>query len=180
MARDDSLRRSGNAIYTCTSFWGFYGSTFMTHKFHEDLKNSPNNILTVSTTVFSEPSAVSPPSKVCNLQPSLIFPENTMTCRRSSLMKAQHSSHCTSLGTAQSTFYQTAHLLRARSTPKVLSTKNLKLKLPCQKLSPRYIESFKIVHQIYPVTYWLQLPYSYRISPSFRVTPQAGSPLPSY
>ncbi|KAI2649191.1 Transposon Tf2-6 polyprotein [Labeo rohita] len=39
-----------------------------------------------------------------------------------------------------------------------LSTRDLRLRLPCRKLSPRYIGSFKILRQINEVTYQLQLP----------------------
>ncbi|KAI2663454.1 Transposon Tf2-11 polyprotein [Labeo rohita] len=39
-----------------------------------------------------------------------------------------------------------------------LSTRDLRLRLPCRKLSPRYIGSFKILRQINDVTFQLQLP----------------------
>lgn len=48
-----------------------------------------------------------------------------------------------------------------------LSTKNLKLKLPCKKLSPSFVSPFKIIQQINPVSYHLELPPSYSISPIF-------------
>lgn len=47
-----------------------------------------------------------------------------------------------------------------------LSMQNLKFILPCHKLSPRFIGPFKINQ----VTYWLQLPPSYSISPMFHMS----------
>ncbi|KAL0173711.1 hypothetical protein M9458_029679 [Cirrhinus mrigala] len=51
-----------------------------------------------------------------------------------------------------------------------LSTRDLKLRLPSRKLSPRYVGPFKILRQINDVTYQLELPATYRISPSFHVS----------
>lgn len=51
-----------------------------------------------------------------------------------------------------------------------LSNKNLKLKLPSQKVSPRYIGPFKVFRQINPVIYHLHLPSNYRMSPSFHAS----------
>ncbi|KAK3556677.1 hypothetical protein QTP70_012832 [Hemibagrus guttatus] len=51
-----------------------------------------------------------------------------------------------------------------------LSTRNLKLKLPCNKLTPKFIGPFKIVRQVNPICYHLQLPASYCICPSFHVS----------
>ncbi|KAK3526101.1 hypothetical protein QTP70_015426, partial [Hemibagrus guttatus] len=48
-----------------------------------------------------------------------------------------------------------------------LSTWNLRLKLPCRKLSPKFIGPFEIVRQVNPVAYRLRLPASYRICPTF-------------
>ncbi|KAK3542748.1 hypothetical protein QTP70_001884, partial [Hemibagrus guttatus] len=51
-----------------------------------------------------------------------------------------------------------------------LSTRNLRLKLPCLKLSPKFIGPFEIVRQVNPVAYWLRLPVTYRICPTFHVS----------
>ncbi len=47
---------------------------------------------------------------------------------------------------------------------------HLRLRLPCRKLSPRYIGPFPIQRQINEVTYQLQLPPRYRIHPTFHVS----------
>uniref|UniRef100_A0A9J8BT73 Chromo domain-containing protein n=1 Tax=Cyprinus carpio carpio TaxID=630221 RepID=A0A9J8BT73_CYPCA len=59
-----------------------------------------------------------------------------------------------------------------------LSTKDLRLRLPCKKLSPRYVGPFKILRQITPVSFRLELPTNYRISPTFHVSllKPAGGP----
>ncbi|KAK3563159.1 hypothetical protein QTP86_016402 [Hemibagrus guttatus] len=44
-----------------------------------------------------------------------------------------------------------------------LSTRNLRLKLPCWKLSPKFVGPFEIVRRVNPVAYRLQLPASYCI-----------------
>ncbi len=41
---------------------------------------------------------------------------------------------------------------------------------PCRKLSPRYVGPFQITHQITPVSFELNLPNHYRISPTFHVS----------
>ncbi|KAL0199134.1 hypothetical protein M9458_007674, partial [Cirrhinus mrigala] len=51
-----------------------------------------------------------------------------------------------------------------------LSSRDLRLRLPCRKLSPRYVGPFKILKQITPVSYRLALPANYRISPTFHVS----------
>ncbi|KAK3518382.1 hypothetical protein QTP86_003579, partial [Hemibagrus guttatus] len=51
-----------------------------------------------------------------------------------------------------------------------LSTRNLRLKLPCLKLSPKFIGPFEIVRQVNPVAYRLRLPAAYRICPTFHVS----------
>ncbi|KAL0177063.1 hypothetical protein M9458_025957 [Cirrhinus mrigala] len=59
-----------------------------------------------------------------------------------------------------------------------LSSRDLRLRLPCRKLSPRYVGLFKILRQITPVSYCLELPAHYRISPTFHVSllKPAGAP----
>ncbi|KAI2659768.1 Transposon Tf2-6 polyprotein [Labeo rohita] len=51
-----------------------------------------------------------------------------------------------------------------------LSTRDIKLRLPSRKLCPRYVGPFKILKRINEVTYQLELPANYRISPSFHVS----------
>ncbi|KAK3512021.1 hypothetical protein QTP70_027617 [Hemibagrus guttatus] len=51
-----------------------------------------------------------------------------------------------------------------------LCTRDIHLQVPCKKLSPRYISSFTILRQINDVTYELQLPRQYHISPTFYVS----------
>lgn len=51
-----------------------------------------------------------------------------------------------------------------------LSTRDIRLRQPCKKLSPKYIGPFLIQEQVNPVTYKLQLPAQYRIHPTFRVS----------
>ncbi len=59
-----------------------------------------------------------------------------------------------------------------------LSTRDLRLRLPCKKLSPRYVGPFQILRQITPVSFRLALPAQYRISPTFHVSllKPAGGP----
>ncbi|KAK3527486.1 hypothetical protein QTP86_023047 [Hemibagrus guttatus] len=51
-----------------------------------------------------------------------------------------------------------------------LSTQNLRLKLPCRKLNPKFIGPFEIVRQVNPVAYRLRLPTSYGKCPTFHVS----------
>ncbi|KAK3551000.1 hypothetical protein QTP70_011437 [Hemibagrus guttatus] len=51
-----------------------------------------------------------------------------------------------------------------------LSTRNLRLRLPCRKFSPKFIGPFEIVRQVNPVAYRLRLPASYRICPTFHAS----------
>ncbi|KAL0162424.1 hypothetical protein M9458_041820 [Cirrhinus mrigala] len=59
-----------------------------------------------------------------------------------------------------------------------LSSRDLRLHLPSKKLSPRYVGPFKIIKQITPVSFRLELPTNYRISPTFHVSllKPAGAP----
>lgn len=50
------------------------------------------------------------------------------------------------------------------------STRDLCLRLPCRKLSPRYVGLFQILRQITPVSFCLDLPTNYRISPTFHAS----------
>ncbi|KAK3570659.1 hypothetical protein QTP86_024769 [Hemibagrus guttatus] len=50
------------------------------------------------------------------------------------------------------------------------TSEDIHLRLPCKKLSPRYIGPFTILRQINDVTYELQLPRQYHISPTFHVS----------
>lgn len=51
-----------------------------------------------------------------------------------------------------------------------LSTRDLRFRLPCRKLSPRYVGPFQIVKQITPVSFRLNLPANYLVSPTFHVS----------
>ncbi|KAK3548843.1 hypothetical protein QTP70_021040 [Hemibagrus guttatus] len=51
-----------------------------------------------------------------------------------------------------------------------LSTWNLRLKLLCRKLNPRFIGPFEIIRQVNPVAYRLWLPAAYRFCPTFHVS----------
>ncbi len=70
----------------------------------------------------------------------------------------------------------TADLRRSDSPPyqpgqKVwLSTRDIRLRLPCKKLAPRYVGPFVIQKQINPVTFQLKLPPQCRIHPTFHVS----------
>ncbi|KAK3560433.1 hypothetical protein QTP86_008441 [Hemibagrus guttatus] len=51
-----------------------------------------------------------------------------------------------------------------------LSTRNLRLRLPCKNLSPKFIGPFEIIRQVNSVAYRLRLPASYCICPTFHVS----------
>ncbi|KAI2666981.1 Transposon Tf2-6 polyprotein [Labeo rohita] len=51
-----------------------------------------------------------------------------------------------------------------------LSTRDINLRLPCRKLSPKFIGPFPIIQRLNDVTYELQLPPHYRIAPTFHVS----------
>ncbi len=66
-----------------------------------------------------------------------------------------------------------------------LSTRDLRLRLPCRKLSPRYVGPYQIRRQITPVSFELALPNHFRVSPTFHVSllkpadgPEEGSEEP--
>ncbi len=51
-----------------------------------------------------------------------------------------------------------------------LSTRDIRLRLPCKKLAPRFVGPFTIQKQINPVTFQLDLPPQYRIHTTFHVS----------
>ena len=51
-----------------------------------------------------------------------------------------------------------------------LSTQNLRLRLPCRKLAPRYIGPFKVLRRLTEVTYSLHLPEHFKIHHTFHVS----------
>ncbi|XP_026071294.1 uncharacterized protein LOC113051614 [Carassius auratus] len=51
-----------------------------------------------------------------------------------------------------------------------LSTRYIRLRLPCKKLSPKYIGPFKIIKEVNPVAFQLRLPPQYRIHPVFHTS----------
>ncbi len=66
-----------------------------------------------------------------------------------------------------------------------LSTRDLRLRLPCRKLSPRYVGPYQIRRQITPVSFELTLPNHFCVSPTFHVSllkpadgPEEGSEEP--
>lgn len=59
-----------------------------------------------------------------------------------------------------------------------LPTQDLRLRLPCKKISLRYVGPFQIIKQFTPVSFCLALPSNYRISPTFHASllKPAGGP----
>lgn len=51
-----------------------------------------------------------------------------------------------------------------------LSTRDLRLRLPCRKLSPRFVGPFRVLRRVNPTAVTLALPAHYRISPTFHVS----------
>ncbi|KAI2653690.1 Transposon Ty3-G Gag-Pol polyprotein [Labeo rohita] len=51
-----------------------------------------------------------------------------------------------------------------------LCTRDIRLRLPCRKLTHRYIGPFPILRQVNDVTYQVQLPSQYRVTPTYHVS----------
>ncbi|KAK3552136.1 hypothetical protein QTP86_001687 [Hemibagrus guttatus] len=58
----------------------------------------------------------------------------------------------------------------SRGTEGLAVDPQIRLRLPCKKLSPKFIGPFEIVRQVNPVAYRLRLPASYRICATFHVS----------
>ncbi len=61
-----------------------------------------------------------------------------------------------------------------------LSTRDIRLRLPCKKLSPRFIGPFPITRHVNPVMYELKLPSQNRIHPTMQCLSAQALPLTSF
>ncbi|KAK3526549.1 hypothetical protein QTP70_030771, partial [Hemibagrus guttatus] len=123
----------------------------------------------VSPITWSEETL--PPTNASTNTPSGC-PLGSQYIPRARLTSLIHSTH-TSLGTGHPGINETLSLLKDRFWwPNMAADvrRDIRLRLPCRKLSPRFTDLFTILRQINPVTYKLQLPPEYRIHPTFHVS----------